>query len=60
MLASTVLGSLFVGVQVNISEIPLYIIPLASGLSVTACLIASLYPTWRASKIDPVKALKTV
>ncbi len=60
MLASILLGPLFTGVQINVSEIPLYIIPLATGLSVTSCLIASLYPTWRASKIDPVKALKTV
>jgi putative ABC transport system permease protein len=60
MLAATLLGSLFIGVQINVSEIPLYIIPLATALSVTSCLVASLYPTWRASRIDPVKALKTV
>ena len=60
ILSSILFGSLFIKVQISISEMPLYTIPLAIALSVLSCIAASLYPTWRASKIDPVKALKTV
>lgn len=60
LVASMLLGPLVINVAINPVNIPLYPIPLAIGLSVIACVSASLYPTWRASKIDPVKALKTV
>lgn len=60
ILSSILFGSVFINLQINIAEIPLYTIPLAIALSVLSCLAASLYPTWRASKVDPVKALKTV
>lgn len=60
LISSMLFGPLFIKVTINPTEIPLYPIPLAIILSTSACLIASLYPTWRASKIDPVKALKTV
>ncbi len=60
ILSSALLGPLLINVTINFAEIPLYLIPLAFLLSVGACLAASVYPAWRASKIDPVKALKTV
>jgi len=60
LISSILFGSFFIKVTINPAEIPLYPIPLAITLSVSACLVASLYPAWRASKIDPVKALKTV
>jgi putative ABC transport system permease protein len=60
LLSAGLLGFFFIGVRINLAEIPLYIIPFAIILSILTCLAASLYPTWRASRIDPVKALKTV
>lgn len=60
LISSISLGLLFMKIRISPSDIPLYPIPLAIVLSVSACIVASLYPTWRASKIDPVKALKTV
>ena len=58
--SSMLLGPIFMKVAINPGNIPIQVAPLALTLSVSACLIASLYPTWRASKIDPVKALKAV
>jgi putative ABC transport system permease protein len=58
-----VLVSVFLGpglLSTSISSIPLQVIPLSIGVSVAACLIASIYPTWRATKIDPVTALKAI
>jgi putative ABC transport system permease protein len=60
LLSAELLGSLFIGVHINLAEISPYVIPSAITLSILTCFAASLYPTWRASKIDPVKALKTV
>ncbi len=60
ILSSILLGPLLVNITISLAELPLYVMPLAIGLSVFASVGASLYPTWRASKIDPVKALKTV
>ena len=60
LISSILFGPLFIGVAINPAELPLYLIPLSIILSVSACLVASLYPAWRASKTDPIKALKTV
>lgn len=60
LISSMLIGPLFMGTAINPTEIPLYSIPLAIILAVSASIAASLYPTWRASKIDPVKALKAV
>ena len=56
--ASLLMGPLLINTPISLLELPLYVIPLAIGLSVIASVAASLFPTWRASKIDPVKALK--
>jgi putative ABC transport system permease protein len=56
--ASVLMGPLLINTPISLLELPLVVIPLAIGLSVVACVTASLYPTWRASKIDPVAALK--
>jgi putative ABC transport system permease protein len=60
LISSMLFGPVFIGTTINPAEIPIYTIPLAVILSILTCLTASLYPTWRASKIDPVKALRTV
>ncbi len=57
---SIILGSTLIKVTINPADAPIYTIPLAIILSVSVCLIASLYPAWRATKIDPVKALRSV
>ena len=58
--ASLIMGPLLINVPISLAQLPFYVIPLCIGLSVGASVAASLYPTWRASKIDPVKALKAV
>ncbi len=58
--ASLLASPLLLGYSVKAIDIPLLIIPGSVVLSLVACVVASLYPTWRAAKIDPVKALKTV
>lgn len=45
---------------VNINPYYLSIFPISIAASVLSCLVASVYPTWRASKIDPVLALRAV
>jgi len=60
LISSMVIGPTFIEVTINLTEIPIYTIPFAIILSVSACLIASFYPAWRASKIDPVTALRSV
>lgn len=60
LLASMLIGPLLINIPVSFAEVPLFIIPICVGLSVGSSVIASLYPTWRASKIDPVKALKAI
>ena len=60
LLASLLMGPLLINIPVSFAEVPLFIIPICIGLSVGSSVIASLYPTWRASKIDPVKALKAI
>ena len=60
IIASLIMGPLLLNVPIGIADLPVFVIPLAVGISVGASVAASLYPTWRASKIDPVKALKAV
>ena len=60
VLASFIMGPLLINVPISLAQLPVFVIPLVMGLSVGASVAASLYPTWRASKIDPVKALKAV
>jgi putative ABC transport system permease protein len=60
LLASLLMGKLLINIPVSFAEVPLFIIPICIGLSVSSSVIASLYPTWRAIKIDPVKALKAI
>jgi putative ABC transport system permease protein len=58
--SSMLFGPLFMKINIGFAEVPIYPIPLAVILSISTCLLASLYPTWRASKIDPIKALRAV
>jgi len=58
--SSVLAGPLLMNVIINVLDLPLYPIPLSIALSVGASLTASLYPAWRASKIDPVQALRMV
>lgn len=60
LVSAMMFAPVFANVAINPANIPIYTIPIAILLSTSACLIASLYPTWRASKVDPVKALKAV
>jgi putative ABC transport system permease protein len=60
LIFSILLGPIVLDTPILLSQIPLYSIPLSVGLSIFACLIASLYPTWRATKIDPVSALRAI
>jgi putative ABC transport system permease protein len=60
LLASLIMGPFLINIPVSLVVVPLFTIPLGIGLSVGASVIASLYPTWRASKIDPIKALKAI
>jgi lipoprotein-releasing system permease protein len=36
----------------------LSVIPLSIAISLLVCFIASLYPAWKASTVDPVEALR--
>jgi putative ABC transport system permease protein len=58
--ASVVIGPLMLSTSTSLSNVPIYIVPLSVEVSVLACLVASIYPTWRATKIDPVSALKAI
>lgn len=60
IISSVILGPLIVNNSISLAELPIYVIPLAIGLSVLTSMAASLYPIWIASKTDPVKALRTV
>lgn len=60
VISSLLMGPLLINLPVSLTDLPLFSIPLALGLSILASVGASLYPTWRASKIDPVAALKAV
>jgi putative ABC transport system permease protein len=60
LLASLLIGPLLINIPVSFAEIPLFIIPICIGLAVGSSTIASLYPTWRAGKIDPVNSLKAI
>jgi putative ABC transport system permease protein len=56
--SSLLMGPLLINTPISLLELPHFVIPFAISLSVVASVGANLYPTWRASKIDPVKALK--
>jgi len=58
--SSVLLGPLMLSTATSISNVPTYVVPLSLAISVVSCLIASIYPTWRATKIDPVSALKAI
>ncbi len=58
--ASILIGPLMLSTATSISNVPTFVVPLSLGISVVSCLVASLYPTWRATKIDPVSALKAI
>jgi len=58
--SSMLMGPLLINVQISPAEFPIYAIPLAVGLSILASIIASVYPTWRACRIDPVSAFRAV
>ncbi len=58
--SSVLLGPLVLSTATSISNVPTFVVPLSLAISVVSCLIASLYPTWRATKIDPVSALKAI
>ena len=58
--SSVLLGPLVLSTATSISNVPRFVVPLSLAISVVACLVASLYPTWRATKIDPVSALKAI
>ena len=60
LLASLLIGPLLINIPVSFAEVPVFIIPICIGLAVGASVIASLYPTGRASKIDPVNSLKAM
>ncbi|UCD96418.1 MAG: ABC transporter permease [Candidatus Bathyarchaeota archaeon] len=57
---STIIGPLFMNVTIHLAALPFYALPVCLALSVAVCVGASLYPAWRASKIDPVRALRTL
>jgi putative ABC transport system permease protein len=58
--SSVLLGPLVLSTATSIGNVPRFVVPLSLAISVVACLVASLYPTWRATKIDPVSALKAI
>ena len=60
VVSSVLLGPLMLSTATSISNVPTYVVPLSLAISVVSCLIASIYPTWRATKIDPVSALKAI
>lgn len=60
VLSSMLLGPLVLQTATSITNVPSFAIPLSLGVSVVACLVASLYPTWKATQIDPVSALKAI
>ncbi len=59
LVSSLVIGPLFMEATVGFLEMPLFIIPLCIALSMMVSMGASVYPAWRASRIDPVQALRT-
>jgi len=60
LFASLLIGPFLINIPVSFAEVPVFIIPICIGLAIGSSVIASLYPTWRASKIDPVNALKAI
>lgn len=60
VVSSLLLGPFILSLPIRLKDIPLQSIPTSFVISVLACLVASLYPTWRATKIDPVSVLKAI
>lgn len=60
IVSSLLMGPFLINTPISLAEVPLHVIPLGIGLSIAASVVASLYPTWKASKVDPVKALKAL
>jgi len=58
--SSVLLGPLVLSTATSIGNVPRFVVPLSLAISVVACIVASLYPTWRATMIDPVSALKAI
>jgi putative ABC transport system permease protein len=58
--SSMLLGPFLLQVPIQTRDIQVFSVPLSVGISVVSCFAASLYPTWRATKIDPVSALKAI
>jgi len=65
LISSLFIGPTLMGIDLTIKEVfypleRLVIIPLSIALSLIVCLAASLYPARKASKVDPVEALRAV
>jgi putative ABC transport system permease protein len=60
ILSSMFLGPYMLSTAITVEDIPVFIVPVSIAVAVVACLVSSLYPTWRATKIDPVSALKAI
>jgi ABC-type antimicrobial peptide transport system permease subunit len=58
--SSLLLGPIALSIPIYFTDIPLFSLLLSIGVSIGVCILASLYPTWRATKIDPVNALKAI
>jgi ABC-type antimicrobial peptide transport system permease subunit len=38
--------------------IPLDTVAIAYGFAILVCLVAGIYPAWRAARLDPIKAIR--
>jgi putative ABC transport system permease protein len=60
VIISVILGPVMTSTSTSLGSIPIFVFPLSMGVSIFTCLLASIHPTWRATKIDPVIALKAI